>query len=78
MTELSPSAQSILNAAEKASWDWSMNEPAHYSDIAIAVLTAAADEILCSPRIPRDEYSTSTRLIDKIFRDLIKELKNHK
>lgn len=78
MIELSPSAQSILNAAKEASWDWSSAAPAHSSKIAIAVLTAAANEMFCRPGIPKNEYSTSTRLFDEIFRDLITELKNYK
>jgi len=78
MTELSLSAQSILNAAKEASWDWSSNEPAHYLDVAIAVLTVAANEVLCRPEIPKDEYCTDTRLLDEVFREIIAELVNHK
>lgn len=45
MPEISPTAKTILAAAEESSWDWSAMKEAHYSCIAAAVIRALADEV---------------------------------
>ena len=46
MTDLSPAAQAVLNAASDVYWDWSDMSPASPSTIAAAVLRAAADQVV--------------------------------
>lgn len=82
MTELSFSAQSILNAAKEASWDWSSNAPVHYSDVAIAVLIAVVDQQRLNPEhwegsMPNDYEKGWNAAIESIQR-IITKLENHK
>jgi hypothetical protein len=46
MTELSPVAQAVLDAAADVYWDWSDMSPASSSTIAAAALRAAAYQVL--------------------------------
>jgi len=46
MTELSPAAQAVLDAAADVYWDWSDMSPASSSTIAAAALRAAADQVV--------------------------------
>ena len=46
MTELSPQAQVVLDAAKKAYWLWDQMCPAEAEDIAAAALRAAADQVV--------------------------------
>jgi hypothetical protein len=46
MTELSPAAQAVLNAADDVYWDWSGMSPATSRVIAAAALRAAVDQVL--------------------------------
>lgn len=45
VTDLSPSAQAVFDAAREASWDWANDASAHYSVSAVAVLRAAACQL---------------------------------
>jgi hypothetical protein len=44
MTQLSPAAQAVLDAAVVVSWDWSNLEPASSSVVAAATLRAVAGQ----------------------------------
>lgn len=44
MTELSPAAQAVLDAASNVYWDWTDMSPASSQTIAAAALRAAADQ----------------------------------
>jgi hypothetical protein len=44
MTQLSPAAQAVLDAAVVVSWDWSNLEPASSSVVAAAALRAVVDQ----------------------------------
>jgi hypothetical protein len=46
MTQLSPDAKAVLDAAVVVSWDWSNQEPASSSVVAAATLRAAADQTI--------------------------------
>ena len=46
MTELSPAAQAVLDAAANVYWDWCDMSPASSSTIAAAALLAAADQVV--------------------------------
>ena len=50
MTDLSPAAHAVLDAATDVYWDWSDMSPASPSKIAAAALRAAADQV--APREP--------------------------
>jgi hypothetical protein len=58
MTELSPQAQAVLDAAADVYWDWSDMTPASSSTIAAAALRAAADCLPIQPltREPPDQF----------------------
>ena len=45
MTDLSPAAQAVLDAADDVYWDWADMSPASSSIIAAAALRAAAEEL---------------------------------
>ena len=45
MSDLSPAAQAVLDAAADVYWDWSDMSPASSSIIAAASLRAAANEV---------------------------------
>jgi hypothetical protein len=45
MTDLSPAAKVVLDAAADVYWDWSDMSPASSSIIAAAALRAAADQV---------------------------------
>jgi hypothetical protein len=45
MTDLSPAAQAVLDAAVVVSWDWSNLQPASSSVVAAAALRAAASHL---------------------------------
>jgi hypothetical protein len=45
MTNLSPAAQAVLDAAADVYWDWADMSPASSSIIAAAALRAAANEV---------------------------------
>jgi hypothetical protein len=47
MTQLSPAAKAVLDAAVVVSWDWSNLEPASSSVIAAATLRAVVNELKC-------------------------------
>jgi len=44
MTQLSPAAQAVLDAAVVVSWDWSNLEPASTSVVTAAALRAVVDQ----------------------------------
>jgi hypothetical protein len=46
MTNLSPTAQAVLNAADDVYWDWSDMSPATSRVIAAAALRAAAQHVI--------------------------------
>lgn len=46
MTDLSPAAQAVLDAANKAYWLWDAMCPADADAIAAAALRAAADQVV--------------------------------
>lgn len=46
MTELSPAAQVVLDAAKEAYWLWDQMCPAEVETIAAAALRAAADQVV--------------------------------
>jgi len=54
MTDLSPAAQVVLDAAKKAYWLWDRMCPAEADVIAAAALRAAADQVVPLPRLPYD------------------------
>lgn len=45
MTELSPAAQAVLDAASEVYWDWGDMVPSASHTIAAAALRAAADQL---------------------------------
>jgi hypothetical protein len=53
MTNLSPAAQAVLDAAADVYWDWSDMSPASSSTIAAAALLAAADQVVPELGRPR-------------------------
>jgi len=53
MTNLSPAAQAVLDAAADVYWDWADMSPASSSIIAATALRAAADQV-----VPDTEYES--------------------
>lgn len=54
MTELSPAAQAVLDAASNVYWDWTYMSPASSQTIAAAALRAAADQVV--PLVLEEEF----------------------
>jgi hypothetical protein len=46
MTELSPTAQAVVNAIDEVRWDWGNMQEADATIIAAAALRAAADQVV--------------------------------
>jgi len=67
MTDLSPSAQAIIDASNCAG---SRCVQLHIAD----ALRAVADQVLIRPGIPRDEYSLLMRMLDRQIRAIAAEL----
>ena len=74
MSELSPAAQAVLDAATERWLDVDDDIPAQ---VAAAALRAVADQVLCRPEIPKNEYNLLMRLLDKEVRAIATELENH-
>jgi hypothetical protein len=78
MTDLSPAAQAVLDAAVVVSWDWSNLEPASSSVVASATLRAASSRMMdligdiCHPKY-LEGVEASSDLLDQIAT----ELENH-
>ena len=74
MTNLSPAAQAVLDAANgfnSYSPDDVLNESRW---IVAAALRAAAGQVLIRPGIPSSEYSLLMQMIDRDFRAIATEL----
>jgi len=75
MTQLSPDAQAVLDAAVVVSWDWGNLEPASSSVVAAATLRAASARMmrLCYDRVNSkylEGVEASSDLLDQIATEL--------
>ena len=50
--QLSPAAQAVLDAANKAYWRWDLTHPAYMANVIAATLHAAADQVLPLEKTP--------------------------
>jgi hypothetical protein len=69
MTDLSPAAQAVLNAANNAYWLWDQMCPADADVIAAAALRAAADQVV--PEGFADAYDCCLEIVAEIRDDIL-------
>ena len=78
MSELSPQAQAVLDAFLNGYIAAPKSGVAFCDDRngLAAALRAVADQVLCRPEIPKNEYTLLMRLLDKEVRAIATELEN--
>ncbi len=67
MTNLSPAAQAVLDAAAEVYWDWSDLSPASSSTIAAAALRAAADQVV-PPALEEEFYNRNSTISGRLLK----------
>ena len=71
MTDLSPAAQAVLNAANNAYWLWDQMCPADADVIAAAALRAAADQVVPDDAVEPRNYLPMAMECQRIRRELL-------